>query len=141
MISALKLLFQNMNRPTSVSVISWILIVTSAISLLFSLYNLKNPLALELMAKSPLPISFQFVLMFVGVGVSFLCGLAMRSGADWSRKIYVGWSAIGMIIGLFTSPVKVALIPGLLLLLIFAFFLYRPKANAFFKPQAVVGDA
>jgi hypothetical protein len=37
-----------------------------------------------------------------------------------------------MIVALATSPLKVALIPGAVVLAIMAYFLYRPKANAYF---------
>jgi hypothetical protein len=52
-----------MKRPTSVSVIAWILIVMSGISLVTSTMSLNNPLARELMAKSLLPIPLQYAML------------------------------------------------------------------------------
>ena len=37
-----------------------------------------------------------------------------------------------MLVTLATSPYKIAVIPGLVIYLIFVFFLFRPRANAFF---------
>ncbi len=46
-------------RPTSVTVIAWILIVTGGVSLVATTAAINNPVTLELMSKSPLPIPVQ----------------------------------------------------------------------------------
>jgi hypothetical protein len=51
-------------RPTSVTVIAWILFVTSALSLLTSTMAINNPMAQELMAKSPIPVPLQYVMLY-----------------------------------------------------------------------------
>jgi len=130
-----------MKRPTSVSVISWFLIISGIISIAVSYYGFSNPMTQELMARSLLPVSIQYVLMFIGVIVTVVSGFAMLKGVNWSRQLYLGWSAIGMVIGLATAPIKVGLIPGAVLLLIIGFFLYRPKANAYFTQQLAANDA
>jgi hypothetical protein len=61
-------------RPTSVTVIAWILLVTSALSLLGSIMALNNPMAQEMMAKSPIPIPLQYVILYVGLAIEILCG-------------------------------------------------------------------
>jgi hypothetical protein len=130
-----------MNRPTSVNIIAWFLIVTGLISLVFSYFSLSNPMAQELMAKNLLPIPLQYVLMFLGLVISVVSGFALRKGQNWARQLYVGWSVLGLLIGLATAPGKPALIPGALVLAIIAFFLYRPSANAYFVPQKIANDA
>lgn len=130
-----------MKRPTSVSVISWFLIISGIISIAVSFYGFNNPITQELMAKNLLPISVQYALMFVGLVVTVVSGFAMLKGVNWSRKLYVGWSIVGLLIGLATSPIKVGLIPGAVLLAIFAFFLFRPQANAYFTQQVAANDA
>lgn len=130
-----------MKRPTSVNVIAWFLIIAGFISVAFSYYSFNNPVTQELMAKSLLPMSVQYVLMFVGVAVSVVSGFAMLRGLNWARVLYVGWSAIGLVIGLVTSPIKVALIPSVVVLAIIAFFLFRAKANAYFTQPVAANDA
>ena len=93
-----------MKRPTSVNVIAWILIVTSGISLISSTVSLNNPMAKELMAKSLMPIPLQYVMLYVGLLITIVAGIAMLKGQNWARFLYVVWSAIGFVIGIVTSP-------------------------------------
>jgi len=122
-----------MQRPTSVTVIAWIIIVLSGISLISSTFSLNNPLARELMAKSLLPISVQFAMLYFGLLLSIAAGIWMLKGQNWARLLYVIWSIIGLVVGLITSPIKVAMIPGLVFFIIITFFLFRPVANEYFS--------
>jgi hypothetical protein len=119
-------------RPTSVTVIAWILLVTSALSLLGSIMALNNPMAQEMMAKSPIPIPLQYVILYVGLAIEILCAIFMLQAANWARLLYIGWSGIELLILLLTSPAKPMLIPGILMYAIFVFFLLRPDASAYF---------
>lgn len=87
------------------------------------------------MAKSPVPIPVQFIMLYVGLTVMLVCGIGMLKGKNWARLLYVIWSAVGLVIGLATSPMKAMLIPGLLVVLIFVFFLFRPNANRYFATE------
>jgi hypothetical protein len=119
-------------RPTSITVISWILIVVGVISLITSTAALKNPMAKELMARSPIPLPVQYAMLYVGLLVTIISGVAMLKALNWGRLLYVIWSAAGFVISFATSPMKIAMIPGFLLYLVVVFFLFRPKANQFF---------
>jgi hypothetical protein len=130
-----------MKRPTSVSVIAWFLIVTSLISLVTSYASLGNPIAQELMAKSLLPMSVQYVMLFAGLAITLAAGFAMLKGLNWGRTVYVAWSALGFVIALATSPIKIAVIPGAVVFAIIAVFLYRPKAATYFSRREAANDA
>lgn len=130
-----------MKRPTSVSVVAWILIVMSAISLIASTVSLNNPMAKELMAKSLLPIPLQYVMLYVGLLITIVAGIAILKGQNWARFLYVAWTIIGFVIGIFTSPMKAAMIPGLVVFVVITFFLFRPKANEYFSPKGAANDA
>ena len=130
-----------MKRPTSVSVIAWILIVMAGISLISSTISLNNPTVKELMAKSPLPIPLQYVMFYLGLLISIVAGIAMLKGRNWARFLYVIWSIIGFTIGLVTSPMKAALIPGIVVFAVITFFLFRPKANEYFSPKEAANSA
>ena len=130
-----------MKRPTSVSIIAWFLIATSLISVITSYTSLDNPVAQELMAKNLLPMSVQYVMLYVGLAISLASGFAMLKGLNWGRTLYVVWSVLGIVIGLATSPMKLMLVPGVIVLGIIVFFLYRPKANAFFSAPQAANDA
>jgi len=72
-------------------------------------------------------------MMYAGLLITLVCGIAMLKGQNWARLLYVGWSIIGFIIGMATSPMKALMIPGVIVFLVVAFFLFRPKANEYFK--------
>ena len=120
-------------RPISISVISWFMIVTAGLSLTTSTASLNNPAVREFMGRSPIPTPIQYVMLDLGLTISIISGIMMLKGRNWARLLYVIWGAVGSVIGLATSPMKTMMIPGIALLIIFSFFLFRPKANEYFK--------
>jgi hypothetical protein len=121
-------------RPTSVTVIGWILIVLGALGVLGMSFSLANSAARQAMALNPMPIPVQFALAFAGLGVSIVSGAFILRGANWARWLYLGWSVFGFAVSLATSPSKLMLLPSLLVFAIIALFLLLPKANAYFVP-------
>jgi hypothetical protein len=120
-------------RPTSITVISWILIVMGGISLITTSLIINNPMAVDLMRKSLLPVPVQFAMMFVVLLINITSSIAMLKGQNWGRLLYVTANIISFAITAITSPMKMMLIPSFILFLIVAFFLFRPKANEFFS--------
>lgn len=128
-------------RPTSITVISWILIVMGGISLIATTAMINNPTVHDMMAKNPMPIPVQYAMSYIGLLVMIVSGVAMLKGMNWARYLYVIWSLVGFVIGIATSPMKAAMIPGFVVFLVIAFFLFRPKATAFFVQPAVAANA
>ena len=121
------------SRPTSLTVVSWILIVLGPLAILpLFMGTMHDPHVVELMNKSPFPISVQYALMWLGALVTSGSGVLMLYRQSWARPVYVGWNILGIIIGLTTSPIKMMLLPGILVFAVIAFFLFRPAANAYF---------
>ena len=87
-------------RPTSITVIAWLLMVSAASILVISTVYLNNPIVQELMAMSPIPIPAQYVMTYLELAVGFISGVAVLKGHNWGRWLYVVWFAIGFIIGL-----------------------------------------
>ncbi|MGC2423430.1 MAG: hypothetical protein WA666_03635 [Nitrospirota bacterium] len=121
-------------RPISISIIAWYLIATSPLALFFAVRGFNDPAVKQLMSQNPMPIPVQYFQLLSSLLISFVCGIAMLKGRNWSRYLYVIWGAIGFIIGIVITPFKVMMIPGILILLVVVFFLFRPKANEFFRP-------
>ena len=119
-------------RPKSVTVIVWFVIVTGVISVFTTLSSLNNPIVKELMSKSPLPASLQYALTCIGLAIRVISGIGMLKGQGWARLLYVVWGVFGFLIGLLTSPMKVAMIPGFVIFVITVFFLYRPASTQYF---------
>ena len=118
--------------------ISWIILVTNALTLLVTPLTMKNPMAQELMAKSPVPVPVQYCISLLGLLISIVSATFMLRGANWARMLYIVWGAIGLLFSLFTSPAKLMLIPGILIYAVFVFFLLRPRASAYFTGSANV---
>jgi hypothetical protein len=120
-------------RPISVTIIAWFLIVAGVISVFTTLSTLNNPMVEELMSKSLLPVPLQYAMMYIALAVSVICGIGMLKGQGWARLLYVIWGIIGFLVGFVTSPMKVAIIPGLIVFVIIVLLLYRPASNQYFS--------
>jgi hypothetical protein len=96
---------------------------------------INNPVVQDLMAKNPIPVPVQYAMSYIGLLVTIGSGIAMLKGANWARYLYVIWNLVGFVIGIATSPMKAAMIPSFVVFLVIAFFLFRPKATAFFVPH------
>lgn|GEM_PF-131352 len=123
-------------RPTSVSVIAWILIALGVSGALWGIFVLSDPATTALMEKGAVSIPVQFAILYVGWAVTLAAAVAMLFGKNWGRLLYVGWSVLGLVIGALISPMKLMLIPAALVPAILAFFLFRPKANAYFSGES-----
>ena len=126
-----------MQRPTSLTVIAWLLIVFGAFGLISQLMMGDNPVAQKMLAESPLPASVHMAMAIIGTVVSLVSGYGILKGLNWSRYLYVGWSIVGLVFGLLTTPFTSILLISVLFLAIFAFFLFRPAANAWFGGAGV----
>ncbi|MCC4586495.1 hypothetical protein LL962_05120 [Xanthomonas sp. NCPPB 1067] len=119
-------------RPTSLTVIAWLLIVSCVLSVASFVMAHGNPAAESIMRQGVLPLWLQYAIGYLGMAVQLVCALAFLKGKAWGRTLYIGWGVIGLVIGFATSPMKLALIPGAILFAVVVFFLLRPAANAFF---------
>jgi hypothetical protein len=132
-------------RPTSITVIAWILILMGGISLVTTTFvinsaMINNPAAQELISKSPIPVTVQYAMTYIGLLIMLVSGIAMLQGQNWGRWLYVVGTALGFLIGIATSPLKGAMIPGFVVFVVITFFLFRPKANKYFSDQESAHD-
>lgn len=124
-------------RPISITIISWFLIVTNIMSVIVTLVNINNPDVKAMMQLSALSLEVQYLMMVIGLIISISCGFLMLSGNVIGRNLYMVWTILSLYIALFTSPLKTLLIPGIIFFMVVAFFLYRPKANQYFLESKV----
>jgi hypothetical protein len=131
-------------RPTSITVVAWILILMGGISLISTTLTIdtvmNNPAARELMSKSAIPVHVQYAMTYVVLLVMLVAGVAILKGQNWGRWLYVIGTALGFLIGIMTSPVKEAMIPGFVVFVVVTFFLFRPNANKYFSDQESAHD-
>jgi hypothetical protein len=127
-------------RPVSITVIAWILIVVAGISVISAAAMGNNPMVLDAMRKSPIPIPLQWTINFVGAAVMMVSGIGFLKGRNWSRYLYLIWGVVGSAIGLAISPMKMAMIPGLVFFLVVTAFLFLPKKSSAYFVQSTSPD-
>lgn len=119
-------------RPLSITIIAWFLILSSVWGV-YSIWTTQdNPLLQQLAAASPLPPSVQLVLQLINAVTGIIFGAAILKGRDWGRWGFIAWSLVWTVVAFFISPVKAMVLFALLMTAVFAFFLYRKPANAWF---------
>jgi hypothetical protein len=129
------------NRPLSISIIGWFLVVTGGSSLVMMPTTYGNPQVVEMIRRSGLPVWLHYTLMLLWIVVSIGCGVGMLKGKNWSRYVYVTWSTLGMIIGFVFTGIQMIALPGIIILVACAVLLFRQNANAFFTHQELIPDA
>lgn len=123
-------------RPTSVTVIGWILIVFAAfgfLSMLMLASLINSPLMQQTLAQNPLPPMAVLITGFVGTVITLLCGLGSLKRWGWVRYVYLVWSAASLLLNFFTSPYsKLLMLPSVVLFVAVAVVLFMPASNAWF---------
>jgi hypothetical protein len=127
-------------RPASITVIAWILIVTAVVSSIISTLTLSHPIVQEMMNRNPLPLPFQYCLLYAGFLAQLVSGVAMLQAQDWGRILYTVCGVIGVLVGAITAPVTFFIIPSVVFYVVVVVFLFLPKANAYFRGDPA-GDA
>ncbi|HBK47659.1 MAG TPA: hypothetical protein DDZ67_14760 [Xanthomonadaceae bacterium] len=128
-------------RPTSVTVVASLLIALAVISLPMLALSALMPNARQIMELNALPVPLQLAMGIGGIAIQIVVGVAALKGRNWGRWLYVVWQASMLVVQLFTSPMKLMLIPGALFFAVFAFFLFTGSANRWFQPAPALPAA
>ncbi len=120
-------------KPTSVSVIGWLLIVSAVVRALYLDQDRQNPEVLKSLTTK-VPFSTLLMMGCLDVSALFISGVGILRGYNWARYFYTAWVILsyGVIFWLLTVPVTVAIWSNLAFVLFTLFMLYRPYANAYF---------
>ena len=125
-------------RPRTITLIGWILIVIGIFSMFATSANLKNPKVIAAMQETPLPMSMQYAILTLGVMIMTISGLGILKGKNWARFLYAGWGMFSFLLAIAVGTMQASMIPGLLIFLVIAYFLFRPEANAYFRSAGLV---
>lgn len=120
------------SRPTSITIIGYYLIVSGALVPISILYVLVDARAVEYMKMVRMPMSIQYINMFLKVLITLGCGIGLLKGKNIARFVFLAWNVIGFLVALFTIPAKMLLVPGMVFFLVLMIFLFSPKANRYF---------
>ena len=121
-----------MQRPTSLTVIGWVLIVFGAFGLIATAMLPANPVATAMLEQSPLPMSVHLAIGAIGGLVSLIAGYGVLSGLGWSRLLYTAWVLIAVAIALISMPFTSFMAVGWAIQAVIIFFLFRAAANQWF---------
>ena len=110
-----------MNKcPLAVTILSWLLIVVGLVGLVYH--------AKEIDFRQPLQNDTLWVELVRVLAI--VSGIFMLRGQNWARWLALVWIGFHVAIGFLHSWQQVVM--HALVLLVFAFFLFRPAANGYF---------
>jgi hypothetical protein len=114
-------------RPISVTIVSWVYIIAGigGIAAHITEFDFRHPF------------SNDAVLAVLVRLLAIVAGAFMLRGADWARWLAIAWITFHVVLSSFHSVPAAAI--HALLLAVFAYFLFRRQANAYFhapRPEA-----
>jgi hypothetical protein len=125
-------------RPTSMTVISVVLIIFT----LFGAYGLisagTNPIMTKMLTQMHVSLPLYQAYGALGIIISLACAYGIFKGLPWGRVLYLVWGIIGLVVGLYISPIKAALVVSLVLLVIICGFLWTNTANDWFQARGLM---
>jgi len=113
-----------MQRPLSVTILSWAFIAAGAVGLVYHVTELRS-------GDRPADVVLVLVLRMLAILGG---GVALR-GANWGRWLLLGWMAFHVVISFWHSASEVAAHAVLLIAVILVFF--RAPGSAWFRRDAV----
>ena len=122
-------------RPTSITIIAWLLIALTVLGLIGAFTMGSNPAMAAALAQMKMSLAMYQGWIVLNSIVTLICAYGFLKGYPWSRVLYVVFGVIGLVVGFYTSPMKAAILISLVILVIFAFFLFRENANDWFQAR------
>jgi len=130
-------------RPLTVSIVSWILIVSSGWSLLFLPFSLNNPTTRQVFqATEAAPVAV-ILLNVLGGLANIAAGLAMLKRRRWGRQLYVTATPAIILIGMLLYHFRLLpfFLVGFVLYVVFLVLLTRRAASDYFSGSVGVPSA
>ena len=122
-------------RPLSITIIAWLLIVLTVLGLIAAFAMGSNPAMTKTLEQMHMSLAMYQGWVVLSSVVTLICAYGFLKGMPWSRVLYVLWGIVGLVVGYYTSPMKAALLISLLILVVVAFFLFRENANDWFQAR------
>lgn len=123
------------SRPTSVSVISWLLIISAVVEGILLDWMRQRGDVRSILGQGSIPLDTQLVWIFAGMALTGICGVLILNGLNWARFLYVLQGAAGHTAFLATTPFRWIFVPGLLLFAVSLYVLFHPRSNAYFRGE------
>jgi uncharacterized membrane protein (DUF2068 family) len=125
-------------RPVSLTVIAVILIILAALGLVGMAMMGSNPVMMKAVEQMHVPLMFLQAWSVIGAIVTAICAYGILKGLPWSRVLYVVWGVIGLVFNAYTSPMKIGVVLGLVILVVISVFLWTNAANDWFQARGLM---
>ena len=124
-----------MKRPISLTILAWVIIVTNAITCVYTPFSIGMPTTQALLSHYLLPVWATLGISVIIEVANIVIGLAILKGREWSRKAYVATSVLGFAFSFVNMPPSMfaVLIPGFVLFALFLYLLFRRPATTYFR--------
>lgn len=122
-------------RPLSLTIIAWVIIVFSLLGVIAVVTAGTNPVMGKALEQVHMSVAMYQAWASLGIIVNLVCAYGILKGQPWSRVVYLVWGVIGLVVGLYISPVKAALVISLVLLVVICAFLWTNNANDWFQAR------
>lgn len=139
------------NRPTSVSLVGWIVIalgafgiygaISGAVMLETGMYDKqmeeakKIPMMAEMLKDIPRPTVGMYVGSLIATAGQLVCGIMMLKGKNIGRIGYVALSAVAFLIAVVGGIPILFMIPSLVVQAILIICAFLPSANRYYATQ------
>jgi hypothetical protein len=125
-------------RPVSLTVIAVILIILVVLGLVGMVMMGSNPAMMKAVEQMHVPLMFLQAWSVIGAIVTAICAYGILKGLPWSRVLYVVWGILGLIVSAYTSPTKIGVVLGLVILVVISVFLWTNAANDWFQARGLM---
>ena len=125
-------------RPTSLTVIAWLIIVLSLLSVALVFAMSSNPQMVAAAQQMHMSMGLLQGWSVLGTIVNLACAYGILKGLPWSRVLYVVWGIIGLVFNAYTLPSKGGVVFGLIVLVVISVFLWTNSANDWFQARGLM---
>jgi len=125
-------------RPTSLTVIAWLIIVLSLLSVALVFAMSSNPQMVAAAQQMHMSMGLLQGWSVLGTIVNLACAYGILKGMPWSRVVYLVWGVIGLAFSFYTSPQKASVVLGGIILVVVCAFLWTNAANDWFQARGLM---
>src|SRR5947208_702117 len=105
-------------RPTSMTVIGWLLVVLTVLGLVLVFTMSSNPAMVKAAEQMHMSMTFLQAWSVLGAIINLSCAYGIFKGLPWSRVLYLAWGLIGLVFSFYTSPQKASVVLALVILVV-----------------------
>lgn len=123
-------------RPTTVTLVAWLVILMGAMTLLAVPYVLRMPDAHDMLEEAGRSVAVAVGTSAVGGALGVACGLAMLRAANWGRLLYLWVTPLLIVVGWILYGFSARDLPSVVFYVVVLGLLTTPDASGFFRGDA-----